>query len=44
MLKNEVNHIYKLFRQKYRGFRMWNFFANLGKKEEKKLIFMWRLY
>jgi len=37
---DEVNHIYRLFRKKYRMFRMWNFFANLGKKEEKKHIYL----
>jgi len=36
MAKNEVDHINRLFRKKYSGFRMWNFFANLGKKGEKK--------
>ena len=40
MAKDEVEHIYKLFRKKYSGFRMWNFFANLGKKEEKKHIYV----
>jgi hypothetical protein len=37
---DNVDHIYKLFRKKYRGFRMWNFFANLGKKEEKKQFYL----
>ena len=37
---DEVDHIYKLFRKKYSMFRMWNFFANLGKKEEKKHIYL----
>ena len=40
MTNDEVNHIYKLFRKKYSMFRMWNFFANLGKKEEKKHIYL----
>ena len=37
---DEVNPIIKLFRNKYRMFRIWNFFANLGKKEEKKHIYL----
>ena len=40
MTNDEVNHIYRLFRKKYSMFRMWNFFANLGKKEEKKHIYL----
>ncbi len=40
LAKNEVDPIYTLFRKKYSGFRMWNFFANLGKKEEKKHIYL----
>ena len=40
MAKEETNHIYQLFRKKYRGFRMWNFAANLGKKEEKKHVYL----
>ena len=38
--KNEVDPFYSLFRKKYSGFRMWNFFANLGKKEEKKQVYL----
>jgi len=37
---DEVDHIYRLFRKKYSMFRMWNFFANIGKKEEKKHIYL----
>lgn len=40
MANNEVGNIYSLFRKKYSGFKMWNFFANLGKKEEKKHIYL----
>ncbi len=40
LAKDEVDTIYTLFRKKYSGFRMWNFFANLGKKEEKKHIYL----
>jgi len=40
LAKDEVDPIYTLFRKKYSGFRMWNFFANLGKKVEKKHIYM----
>ncbi|MHA1467829.1 MAG: PPOX class F420-dependent oxidoreductase [Promethearchaeota archaeon] len=40
LAKNEVDPIYSLFRKKYSGFRMWNFFANLGKKEEKKHVYL----
>ena len=40
LAKDEVDPIYTLFRKKYNGFRMWNFFANLGKKEEKKHIYL----
>ena len=40
LAKEEVDPIYSLFRKKYSGFRMWNFFANLGKKEEKKHIYL----
>jgi len=40
LAKDEVDPIYTLFRKKYSGFRMWNFFANLGKKEEKKHIYL----
>ena len=40
LAKNEVDPINTLFRKKYSGFRMWNFFANLGKKAEKKHIFL----
>ncbi len=40
LAKDEVDPIYTLFRKKYSGFRMWNFFANLGKKEEKKHIYI----
>ncbi len=40
LAKNEVDPINTLFRKKYSGFRMWNFFANIGKKEEKKHIFL----
>jgi len=38
--KNEVDPINTLFRKKYSGFRLWNLFANLGKKEEKKHIYL----
>ncbi len=40
LTKDEVNHIYRLFRKKFSGFRMWNFLYNLGKKEEKKHIYL----
>jgi PPOX class probable F420-dependent enzyme len=40
LAKDEVDTIYTLFRKKYSGFRLWNFFANLGKKEEKKHIYL----
>lgn len=40
LANDKVNHIYRLFRKKYSMFRMWNFFANLGKKVEKKHIYM----
>lgn len=40
MAKDEVDPMYTLFRKKYSGFRMWNFFANLGKKQEKKHIYL----
>ncbi len=40
LAKDDVDPIYALFRKKYSGFRMWNFFANLGKKEEKKHIYL----
>ena len=40
LAKDEVDPIYALFRKKYTGFRMWNFFANLGRKEEKKHIYL----
>ena len=40
LAKDETIPIYTLFRKKYSGFRMWNFFANLGKKEEKKHIYL----
>ena len=40
LAKDEVDPIYTLFRKKYSGFRIWNFFANLGKKEEKKHIYL----
>ena len=40
LAKDEVDPIYTSFRKKYSGFRMWNFFANLGKKEEKKHIYL----
>ena len=40
LAKDEVDPIYTSFRKKYRGFRMWNFFTNLGKKEEKKQIYL----
>ena len=38
--KDEVDPIYTLFRKKYSGFRIWNFFANLIKKEEKKQVYL----
>ncbi len=38
--KNEAEPLYKLFRKKYGGFRMWSFFANLWRKEEKKHIYL----
>jgi PPOX class probable F420-dependent enzyme len=38
--KDEVDPIYILFRKKYSGFRIWNFFANLIKKEEKKQVYL----
>ncbi len=37
---DKVKLIYNSFRKKYSGFRMWNFFANLGRKEEKKHIYL----
>ena len=40
LAKDEVDTIYTLFRKKYSGFRLWNFFANLGKKEEKKHLYL----
>lgn len=40
MTNNEIKQIYRIFRKKYTMFRMWNFFANLGKKEEKKHIYL----
>jgi PPOX class probable F420-dependent enzyme len=40
LARDEVDPIYSLFRKKYSGFRMWNFFANLGRKEEKKHIYL----
>ena len=40
LAKDEVDPIYTLFRKKYSGFRMWNFLANLGKKEERKHIYL----
>jgi len=40
MTNNEIKQIYKLFRNKYSMFRLWNLFANLGKKEEKKHIYL----
>ena len=40
LAKNEVDPINTLFRKKYSGFRLWNLFANLGKKEEKKHIYL----
>ena len=40
LAKDEEDTIYTSFRKKYRGFRMWSFFANLGKKEEKKQIYL----
>ncbi len=40
LTRNEVDPIYTLFRKKYSGFRMWNFFANLAKKEEKKQVYL----
>ncbi|HDZ16904.1 MAG TPA: PPOX class F420-dependent oxidoreductase [archaeon] len=40
MEKTKVDQIYGLFRKKYSSFRLWNFFANLGKKEEKKHLYL----
>jgi len=40
LAKDEVDTIYALFRKKYRGFRLWTFFANLGKKEDKKQVYL----
>jgi hypothetical protein len=40
MALDETDHIYKLFRKKYRMFRLWNFFANLGKNDNKKHIYL----
>lgn len=40
LARDEVDPIYTLFRKKYRGFRMGNFLANLGKKEEKKRLYL----
>jgi PPOX class probable F420-dependent enzyme len=41
MAKDEADPIHILFRKKYGiGFRMWNFFANLGKKAEKKHLYL----
>ncbi|MFX0141999.1 MAG: PPOX class F420-dependent oxidoreductase [Candidatus Hodarchaeota archaeon] len=40
LTKDETNQIYSLFRKKYSGFRIWNFLFNLGKKQEKKHIYL----
>jgi len=40
LASDKVSHIYRLFRKKYSTFRLWNFFANLGKKEEKKHVYI----
>jgi len=37
---DDINNKYGLFRKKYRGFRIWSFFANLGRKQEKKHIYI----
>jgi len=40
MRNEEINHIKKIFRKKYSGFRIWDFLFNLTKSKEKKHIYL----
>ena len=40
MSKDETKEIYRLFRKKYRAFRVWNSFSNLIHKKAKRHIYL----
>ena len=40
MTNEEINHIRKIFKKKYSGFRIWDFLFNLTKSKEKKHIYL----